>query len=93
MEEIFRVLKPRPFFILIRIPITCHWPKSLPCRSYPTGPLPWFLGKTMIRSFKKPLVSKFAADHVFSDKEIRDALEEPLTAKRRLVPALLPQLS
>ncbi|HSZ31933.1 MAG TPA: penicillin-binding protein 1C, partial [Puia sp.] len=36
---------------------------------------------------------KFATDHVFSEKEIRDALEEPLTAKRRTVPALLPQLS
>ncbi len=36
---------------------------------------------------------RFAADKVFTDKEIRDALEEPLTAKRMAVPMLLPQFS
>jgi penicillin-binding protein 1C len=36
---------------------------------------------------------RFATDKVFTEKEIRDALEEPLTAKRMAVPMLLPQLS
>ena len=36
---------------------------------------------------------RFAASKVFTEKEIRDALEEPLTAKRIAVPRLLPQLS
>ncbi|WP_127126530.1 penicillin-binding protein 1C [Pseudoflavitalea rhizosphaerae] len=36
---------------------------------------------------------KFAADKVFTEKEIRDALEEPLTATRGEAPKLAPHLS
>jgi penicillin-binding protein 1C len=36
---------------------------------------------------------RFAADHVFSEKEIQDALNEPLTASRGTVPSYIPQLA
>ncbi|QEC40364.1 penicillin-binding protein 1C [Pseudobacter ginsenosidimutans] len=36
---------------------------------------------------------KFAADNVFTEKEIRDALEEPLTATRGEAPKLAPHLA
>ncbi len=36
---------------------------------------------------------RFAADNVFSQKEIEDALEEPLNARRGVVPHYLPHLS
>ncbi|HLY68294.1 MAG TPA: penicillin-binding protein 1C [Puia sp.] len=36
---------------------------------------------------------KFAADKVFSEKEIRDALNEPLTAMRGTIPSLIPHLA
>ncbi len=36
---------------------------------------------------------KFAADKVFTEKEIQDALNEPLTASRGTVPSFIPQLS
>jgi len=36
---------------------------------------------------------KFAADKVFTEKEIQDALNEPLTASRGSVPSFIPQLS
>jgi penicillin-binding protein 1C len=38
-------------------------------------------------------LKKFAADKVFSEKEIEDALNEPLTASRGTVPSFVPQLS
>jgi len=38
-------------------------------------------------------LKKFAADKVFSEKEIEDALAEPLTANRGVVPHYLPHLS
>jgi penicillin-binding protein 1C len=38
-------------------------------------------------------LKKFAADHVFTDKEIEDALDEPLTAQRGTVPHYIPQLA
>jgi penicillin-binding protein 1C len=38
-------------------------------------------------------LQKFAADKIFTTKEIKDALEEPLTASRGIVPKYLPQLS
>jgi penicillin-binding protein 1C len=36
---------------------------------------------------------KFAADKVFTEKEIEDALNEPLTATRGTVPSFIPQLA
>jgi len=36
---------------------------------------------------------KFASDKVFSEKEIEDALNEPLTARRGSVPTLIPHLA
>jgi penicillin-binding protein 1C len=61
----------------------------------PNRPSSLVLGKNndKIIQQRNHWLRKFAADHVFSLKEIQDALEEPLTAKRRAVPALLPQLS
>jgi penicillin-binding protein 1C len=38
-------------------------------------------------------LKKFAADKVFTEKEIEDALSEPLTASRGIVPHYLPHLS
>lgn len=38
-------------------------------------------------------LKKFAADHVFTDKEIQDALSEPLTATRGIVPKSIPHLA
>jgi penicillin-binding protein 1C len=38
-------------------------------------------------------LQKFAADKVFTKKEIEDALEEPLTATRGIVPRYIPHLS
>lgn len=38
-------------------------------------------------------LKKFAADKVFTEKEIRDALDEPLQAYRREVPKLIPHLA
>ncbi|HLK31156.1 MAG TPA: penicillin-binding protein 1C [Puia sp.] len=38
-------------------------------------------------------LKKFAADKVFTEKEIEDALNEPLTASRGTVPSFVPQLS
>ncbi|MFT3936271.1 MAG: transglycosylase domain-containing protein [Chitinophagaceae bacterium] len=38
-------------------------------------------------------LEKFAADKVFTQKEIKDALDEPLTATRGTVPEWLPHLS
>ena len=61
----------------------------------PNRPSTLVLGKNndQIVKQRNHWLQKFAADHVFSQKEIQDALEEPLTARRRAVPALLPQLS
>ena len=61
----------------------------------PNRPSSLVLGKNndKIIQQRNHWLRKFAADHVFSQKEIQDALEEPLTAKRRTVPHLLPQLS
>lgn len=38
-------------------------------------------------------LKKFAADKVFTDKEIQDALSEPLTATRDVVPKMIPHLA
>ncbi len=38
-------------------------------------------------------LKKFAADKVFTEKEIQDALSEPLTATRDVVPKLIPHLA
>lgn len=38
-------------------------------------------------------LKKFAADKVFTEKEIADALDEPLTATRGIVPKLVPHLA
>ncbi len=38
-------------------------------------------------------LQKFADDDVFTDKEIEDALEEPLTARRGVVPHYIPHLA
>ena len=38
-------------------------------------------------------LQKFAKDKVFTEKEIRDALEEPFNAVRNNVPRLAPHLS
>lgn len=38
-------------------------------------------------------LKKFAADHVFTEKEIEDALAEPLTAERGTVPHYIPHLA
>lgn len=61
----------------------------------PNRPSSLVLGKNndLIVKQRNHWLRKFAADHVFSEKEIQDALAEPLTAKRMAVPALLPQLS
>ncbi len=61
----------------------------------PNRPSSLVLGKNndKIIQQRNRWLHKFAADHVFSQKEIQDALEEPLTARRRAVPNLLPQLS
>ncbi len=38
-------------------------------------------------------LKKFAADKIFTEKEIEDALNEPLTATRGAVPSFIPQLA
>ena len=61
----------------------------------PNRPSSLVLGKNNDRIIiqRNRWLHRFAADKVFTEKEIRDALEEPLTAKRMAVPMLLPQLS
>lgn len=45
-----------------------------------------------ITAVRNAWLNKFARDKIFTQKEIEDALHEPLTAKRGSVPQLLPQL-
>jgi len=61
----------------------------------PNRPSSLVMGKNndLIVKERNRWLKKFAADKVFTDKEIQDALEEPLTASRGLVPKLIPHLS
>lgn len=61
----------------------------------PNRPSSLVMGKNndLIVKERNRWLKKFAANNVFTDKEIQDALEEPLTASRGQVPKLIPHLS
>jgi penicillin-binding protein 1C len=61
----------------------------------PNRPSSLIVGKNndLIVKERNNWLKKFAADKVFTEKEIKDALEEPLTATRGIVPKYLPHLS
>ena len=61
----------------------------------PNNPRALVIGKQndLIIRERNRWLHKFAADHVFTSKEIEDALAEPLTATRGVVPHYLPHLS
>ena len=60
----------------------------------PNRPSSLLIGKRndLIVTERNRWLKRFAEDKVFTEKEIRDALEEPLTATRGRLPALLPHL-
>jgi penicillin-binding protein 1C len=61
----------------------------------PNRPSSLVIGKNndLIVKERNNWLKKFAAEKVFTEKEIRDALEEPLTATRGIVPKYIPHLS
>ncbi len=61
----------------------------------PNRPSSLVMGKNndRITEERNRWLKKFAADKVFTEKEIEDALAEPLTATRGIVPHYLPHLS
>jgi len=61
----------------------------------PNRPSSLVMGKNneLIIEERNKWLKKFAHDKVFSQKEIEDALSEPLTATRSTVPHFIPQLS
>ena len=61
----------------------------------PNRPSSLVIGKNndLIIAERNRWLQKFAAEKVFTSKEIEDALAEPLTAKRNVVPHYLPHLS
>jgi penicillin-binding protein 1C len=61
----------------------------------PNRPSSLVIGKSnaLIAQQRNKWLKKFAREKVFSQKEIEDALAEPLTATRRTVPHYLPHLS
>ncbi|HEY4150363.1 MAG TPA: penicillin-binding protein 1C [Chitinophagaceae bacterium] len=61
----------------------------------PNRPSSLVMGKNNDRIIKERnrWLKKFAADNVFTEKEIADALQEPLTATRGTVPHLIPHLA
>lgn len=61
----------------------------------PNRPSSLVIGKNndLIVKERNTWLKKFAADKVFTEKEIKDALEEPLTATRGSVPQYLPHLA
>ncbi|HTL08739.1 MAG TPA: penicillin-binding protein 1C [Chitinophagaceae bacterium] len=61
----------------------------------PNRPSSLVIGKNndLIIKERNRWLRKFAAEKVFTEKEIKDALEEPLTARRGQVPAYIPHLA
>lgn len=61
----------------------------------PNRPSSLVVGKNndLIITERNRWLQKFADDNVFTDKEIEDALNEPLTAKRGVVPHYIPHLA
>lgn len=61
----------------------------------PNRPSSLVMGKNndLIVQERNRWLKKFAADQVFTEKEIEDALQEPLTARRGAVPRQLPHLA
>ena len=61
----------------------------------PNRPSSLVMGKNndLIMQERNRWLRKFAAEKVFTEKEIRDALSEPLTATRGSVPRLAPHLA
>jgi penicillin-binding protein 1C len=61
----------------------------------PNRPSSLIVGKNndLIIQERNKWLRKFASDNVFTQKEIEDALSEPLTAKREVVPHFIPHLS
>ncbi len=61
----------------------------------PNRPSSLVIGKTndLIVQERNRWLRKIAADHVFAEKEIEDALAEPLTATRGTVPHYIPHLA
>jgi penicillin-binding protein 1C len=61
----------------------------------PNRPSSLVIGKhnDLIKQERNRWLKKFARDKVFTSKEIKDALEEPLTAFRGTVPKLIPHLA
>jgi penicillin-binding protein 1C len=61
----------------------------------PNRPSSLVMGKNnaLIIKERNRWLRKFAADKVFTEKEIADALQEPLTATRGAVPQYIPQLA
>lgn len=61
----------------------------------PNRPSSLVIGKNneLIVEERNRWLRKFAADNVFTEKEIEDALAEPLTASRGVVPHYIPHLS
>ena len=61
----------------------------------PNRPSSLVIGRTNDRIIpaRNKWLKKFSQQKLFTDKEIEDALREPLTATRREAPVLLPQLS
>ena len=61
----------------------------------PNRPSSLVMGKNndLIVQERNRWLRKFAADKVFTEKEIQDALSEPLTATRNVVPKLIPHLA
>ena len=61
----------------------------------PNRPSSLVMGKNndLIIQERNKWLKKFAAEKVFTEKEIEDALSEPLTARRGIVPKLIPHLA
>jgi penicillin-binding protein 1C len=61
----------------------------------PNRPSTLVIGKNndLIIKERNRWLQKFATDKVFTQKEIQDALDEPLTAERGIVPKYIPHLS
>ena len=61
----------------------------------PNRPSLLVIGKhnDLIKQERNRWLEKFAADELFTSKEIRDALQEPLTASRGTIPKMIPHLA
>lgn len=61
----------------------------------PNRPSSLVIGKSnnLIVAERNKWLTKFARDHIFPEKEIRDALAEPLTATRGTMPNYIPHLA